>query len=537
MKVTFLAFNILATTISANMAEDFVNNLNANTSIDTVSVQHNDTRREQKRQVLRGSSKVVDINTRELKNHKRHKDNKDSDDNRPYNSHGLNYFVPSHYQKHDFGKSKNKDDYDKSKFNPGYTARPRPSDDDDWSSEDFKYNRPVRYDDDIKKEDSKYTRPPKNNYDEEKKSKDWQIKDKEPEDISYVKPDTPGEKEEYQPAHPDKEKAEEVNVKFSDETEEENGWFSTSEPTTAQPSLGPSLSPTWSPTLEPTPARKSRGSDDTATGSSDEEIAVPTLQPSSSPTLSPTMEPMVVLTGAPTFDETGEPTVITGSPTFDETGEPTHFTGSPTFDETSPKPTIPEINESSTSSTASFVTTTGWGLEDSNVTWSIGKPQRTRAPLTAEPTLKDTVSSPTLSPSISTDDPTLAPSQPHITSTDAPVNNVDTNSPTINTESPTYFPSYVPTTANITSSPTFYDNGSTTTTEATSSTFNCVADFCEQQLSDDYLMKYKLNVPDGENVYECQTCSVTISLTYDGEAWLGFAFSTDGQMVGSEAVM
>jgi hypothetical protein len=51
------------------------------------------------------------------------------------------------------------------------------------------------------------------------------------------------------------------------------------------------------------------------------------------------------------------------------------------------------------------------------------------------------------------------------------------------------------------------------------------------------LMQYKVNVPEGSSVEECYLCSVTIRLTYEGDAWLGFAFSTDGQMVGSQAVM
>jgi hypothetical protein len=67
--------------------------------------------------------------------------------------------------------------------------------------------------------------------------------------------------------------------------------------------------------------------------------------------------------------------------------------------------------------------------------------------------------------------------------------------------------------------------------------FDCTAEFCEYQLSDAYFMEYRLNIPEGETVDECQTCSLSVRLTYEGEAWLGFAFSNDGQMVGSEAVM
>jgi hypothetical protein len=156
-------------------------------------------------------------------------------------------------------------------------------------------------------------------------------------------------------------------------------------------------------------------------------------------------------------------------------------------------------------------------------------------------------------------DPTIMPSSPTVLAI------VDTTSPTVSagsTGAPSYYPtckfhwdvylpSYThlilpkiaaiypkdfPTTSNSTYSPTFYQ-GSTTTTDSTLSGSGCMSDFCEHQLSDDYIMEYKLNVPEGVSVDDCQSCSVTIRLTYEGEAWLGFAFSTDGQMIGSEAVM
>ena len=66
---------------------------------------------------------------------------------------------------------------------------------------------------------------------------------------------------------------------------------------------------------------------------------------------------------------------------------------------------------------------------------------------------------------------------------------------------------------------------------------DCTKEFCDHELSPDFRLRYQVNVPDGTTVDECNGCSISMELTYDGEAWLGFAFSEDGQMVGSEAVM
>jgi len=73
----------------------------------------------------------------------------------------------------------------------------------------------------------------------------------------------------------------------------------------------------------------------------------------------------------------------------------------------------------------------------------------------------------------------------------------------------------------------------TATTVATSPPFSseiykCSREFCQYDLSDDLLLKYKVNSEMG---------SVEIELLYDGVAWLGFAVSGDGGMVGSEAVI
>lgn len=511
MRVTLLALNLLAAAASASMAEDFVNSMNANaTSSDAESTLMDEKHERRKtKTVLRGAANFRSINDRELKNH--HKDRKDDKDDKDGgdgiqfvgNSHGLNYFVPSYP-----GKSQ-KNDFN-GKFDPGYTVRPRPSN--YGSSDDNKYTRPITHGN---------------------KKPSFSKKYDESEVVSYTKADKKEPEEDYLSGltYADKEKAEEVNETSMEGTE----WAPTPEPSLhASPeptisTLNPSLLPTWAPSLEPTPSRNHRVSADTAEPTFD-ETADPTLQPIASPTFDETAGHTLhstLLTGAPTFDEQ------TASPTFDES------TGSPTFDETA-QPTAAAKEKSSTSSTVQVITTTGWETETNNVTWSNERPERTRPPTTPEPTesvstaaptVGDSTLEPTISPSISTADPTMTPS----ISIDAPVSSVGTNSPTSSTKSPSYFPTYLPT--STTTSPTFYDGSTTTTTEATFRGYGCIADFCECQLSDDYLMEYKLNVPDGESVDVCDTCSLTVRLTYEGEAWLGIAFSTDGQMIGSEAVM
>lgn len=66
----------------------------------------------------------------------------------------------------------------------------------------------------------------------------------------------------------------------------------------------------------------------------------------------------------------------------------------------------------------------------------------------------------------------------------------------------------------------------------------CTVEFCAREMTSDYKMEYRVNVPDNVSIDECLGCSLSVKLTYDGEtSWLGFAVSTDGAMVGSEAVM
>mmetsp|Transcript_2505 Transcript_2505/g.5312 ORF Transcript_2505/g.5312 Transcript_2505/m.5312 type:complete len:232 (-) Transcript_2505:106-801(-) len=57
------------------------------------------------------------------------------------------------------------------------------------------------------------------------------------------------------------------------------------------------------------------------------------------------------------------------------------------------------------------------------------------------------------------------------------------------------------------------------------------------ELSQTSLLKYRVNVPADTDAEECTGCSVSMEVIHDGEAWVGIAFSEDGKMVGSEAVI
>lgn len=67
--------------------------------------------------------------------------------------------------------------------------------------------------------------------------------------------------------------------------------------------------------------------------------------------------------------------------------------------------------------------------------------------------------------------------------------------------------------------------------------FNCTEDFCEIQLDDKFWHRYRVNVPDGTDLEKCEQCTISMEVIYDGESWVSIAFSEDGGMVGSEAVM
>jgi hypothetical protein len=66
---------------------------------------------------------------------------------------------------------------------------------------------------------------------------------------------------------------------------------------------------------------------------------------------------------------------------------------------------------------------------------------------------------------------------------------------------------------------------------------DCSSDFCENQLADDFLLRYCINVPGGIDPTTCEGCTITMQTIYDGDAWVAIAFRNDGSMIGSEAVM
>ena len=66
---------------------------------------------------------------------------------------------------------------------------------------------------------------------------------------------------------------------------------------------------------------------------------------------------------------------------------------------------------------------------------------------------------------------------------------------------------------------------------------DCMSDFCENQLADNFLLRYRINVPADSDPETCEECTITMQTVHDGDAWVAIAFSNDGLMIGSEAVM
>lgn len=66
---------------------------------------------------------------------------------------------------------------------------------------------------------------------------------------------------------------------------------------------------------------------------------------------------------------------------------------------------------------------------------------------------------------------------------------------------------------------------------------DCTKEFCDFELDPDYLLKYRLNVPEDASVAACTGCTVSMELIHEGEAWVSIAFSNDGKMIGGEAVI
>lgn len=57
---------------------------------------------------------------------------------------------------------------------------------------------------------------------------------------------------------------------------------------------------------------------------------------------------------------------------------------------------------------------------------------------------------------------------------------------------------------------------------------DCITQFCEKTLSDEYVLRYMVNDEDN---------TITMEAIYDGVAWVAIAFSEDEKMPGSDAVM
>lgn len=187
-----------------------------------------------------------------------------------------------------------------------------------------------------------------------------------------------------------------------------------------------------------------------------------------------------------------------------------------------------------------------------NFEWDVnGNCFRTKPPVTSTPT--STVSpsyQPSLQPTISSE-----PTRPvlvwiHFNQKCIKVQKTSLKNNAVNWESqddchlhnnlgeyqPTEAPSLLPTKApsfSPTMSPTFE------LTAAKADMNTCTVEFCQYEMTTDYKLEYKVNVPNNNvSVEDCIGCSLSVKLTYDGEtSWIGFAFSTSGEMIGSEAIM
>lgn len=115
-----------------------------------------------------------------------------------------------------------------------------------------------------------------------------------------------------------------------------------------------------------------------------------------------------------------------------------------------------------------------------------------------------------------------------------PTTNIPTLSPTSKTPNSTSTPASI-TTAPI--STTTIPTTSVQDPQNTQDSADCTRSMCEYQLSENYLLKYQINVPSDTTLEVCEECNISMEAVYEGEAWISIAFSTDGMMIGSEAVM
>lgn len=111
------------------------------------------------------------------------------------------------------------------------------------------------------------------------------------------------------------------------------------------------------------------------------------------------------------------------------------------------------------------------------------------------------------------------------------------------TFTPTFSPTATPTeieTMDPSKSPSKAPNAAPKITSKAGVDNICTVEYCEYEMTSDYVFEYRVNIPDDSSVgdNECTGCSLSVKLTYDDvTSWIGLAFSTNGQMIGSEAVM
>lgn len=143
--------------------------------------------------------------------------------------------------------------------------------------------------------------------------------------------------------------------------------------------------------------------------------------------------------------------------------------------------------------------------------------------------MDETTTATTSEAAVTTDVSTVAAATTDIaTTTEAPMMNDPTTEATIATSEAASTEAATTTDAMTTTS---------TTTTITPDGLDCTVEFCENELTSGYLQRYKVNVPEGQDPENCEGCSISMELIYEGEAWLAIAFTENARMTGSEAVM
>ena len=66
---------------------------------------------------------------------------------------------------------------------------------------------------------------------------------------------------------------------------------------------------------------------------------------------------------------------------------------------------------------------------------------------------------------------------------------------------------------------------------------DCTLNFCELELSDELIQRYKITVPEGNTDEDCADCKITVQLELDGYSWIGMGVAGSSGMIGSHVVM